>query len=363
MLRNWRPILLFGLIAAGLTAWPVISPARQGPMQPPPPAQPRQQAPPPPAQAPQPGYSITVNVPVVNVDLVVTDDSGNYLEQLRKENFRIIEDGVPQVITNFGTADMPITVAIIVENSRNGYYFFTAKARDWATVFLSQMKPVDWVALQSFDSRTNLEVDFTHNPRDIMQGLASLGLPISMESNFYDAVIDTEDRMRGIKGKKAILALASGRDTFSKLTFDRAMARLKESDTPIFCVGTAEQFGLAVESSGRIDAGTNSVSAIAAQQQMKAFSEVTGGRSWFPRFDAELIDIMKDVAASLRFEYSLAYTPSNQATDGKYRKIKVELLDNDGKPAEFKDAKGKKIKYIVHARQGYVAPRNSILNN
>src|SRR5262249_32118218 len=133
MFQYWRPILLV-VIAAGVAAWPSMAPARQGPMQPPPPAQVPPQAPPPPAQprAQQPNYSISVNVPVVNVDLVVTDDDGNYLQQLRKENFRVLEDGVPQVITNFGTTDQAITVAIIVENSQNGYYFFTAKARQWA---------------------------------------------------------------------------------------------------------------------------------------------------------------------------------------------------------------------------------------
>ena len=138
------------------------------------------------------------------------------------------------------------------------------------------------------------------------------------------------------------------------------MARLKEVDVPVFAVGVAEQLALEMESHGGL--GTNSLNHIVAQQQMMAMADTTGGRAWFPRFDAEVIDIMKEVAANLRFEYSMTYTPTNQKTDGKYRKIKIELVDDGGKPLVVNDARGKKIKFLVHTRQGYTAPKNSIVN-
>lgn len=335
----------------------------EGPVKPASPDQPAQQAPPPPKPAPPPqtngpSFAISLTVPVVNVDVVATDSDGNYLMDLKKENFRITEDGAPQVITNFSTGDAPITVALLVEYSRMAYGWYLADAKRWADIFLHQLKPQDWIALESFNMKTNVEVDFTHDARDVEQGLISLQYPVFTESNIFDALTETVDRMRDVKGKKAILVLASGQDTFSKLTLDKAIAKLKESDVTIFCVGVGEQFALEQESHGGI--GTNSLTHLQADNQLKTFAELTGGRAWFPRFDGEIPGVMSDVAASLRYQYSMAYTPSNQATDGKYRKIKVELLDSDGKPMVLTNAKGKKEKYQIYARQGYVAPRSAV---
>ena len=90
---------------------------------------------------------------------------------------------------------------------------------------------------------------------------------------------------------------------------------------------------------------------------------MTGGRAWFPRFDGEIPSIMQDVAASLRNQYSLAYSPSNTALDGKYRKIRVELVAPDGGPLTVNNQKGKKVKFLVYARQGYTAPKTNAEGN
>ena len=168
--------------------------------------------------AQQPNYAISITVPVVNVDVVVTDNDGNYLTGLKKENFRLTEDGAPQTITNFSTADAPITVVMLVEYSRRAYGWYLYTARSWADVFLHQLKPSDWVALESFAMRPNVEVDFTHNMSEVEQGLINLVLPTFSEAVIYDALLDTIDRMQDVKGKKSMLVLASGEDTFSRHT-------------------------------------------------------------------------------------------------------------------------------------------------
>ena len=300
----------------------------------------------------QPNFAITATVPLVNVDVVVTDNDGNYLNGLTKENFRITEDGAPQVITNFGTTDAPITVVLLLEFSQLGYGWFLYNARNWADVFLHQMHPNDWVALESFNMRNNVDVDFTHNPTEIEQGLVSLIFPPFHEANLFDAVVDVTGRLQDVKGKKAILVLASGMDTFSKLTLDKTLARLKETDVTIYCVGVAEELFVRTVSGGGL-------TYLQAQNQLRTFAEMTGGRSWFPRFDGEIPGIMADVAGSLRNEYSLGYISTNQNHDGKYRKIKVELVAADGGPYVVIDPKGKKRKFQVYARQGYVAPTNA----
>jgi len=303
-----------------------------------------------------PGFSISVTVPVVSVDVVVTDNNGNYLKDLKKENFRITEDGAVQTITNFAPSEAPITIVLLVEFSKLGYQFFTYNAVNWAAGFLGTLKPNDWVALETFNMRSNVEVDFTHNREELLQGLSSLYFPPFSESNIFDAVSDVLDRIKDVKGKKAVLVLASGIDTFSRLTLDQTLKRIRETDATIFTVGVAEQFFIN-QAPGQFG---QQLTYIQAQNQLKTFAAMTGGRSWLPRFDGEIPSIMQEVATSLRNQYSMAYSPTNEALDGKYRKIKVDLLAPDGGPLTVLNEKGKKMKFQVYARQGYTAPKTNV---
>jgi len=314
-------------------------------------------------QAPQtqttPGFSISVTVPVVSVDVVITDNNGNFLTGLKKENFRITEDGAAQSISNFAPSEAPITIVLLLEFSKLGYQIFTYHAVNWAAGFLGNLKPNDWVALETFNMRPSVDVDFTHNRDEILQGLSSLYFPPFSESNLFDAVSDVLDRIKDVKGKKSVLVLASGIDTFSRLTLDKTMQRIRETDATIFTVGVGEQLFIWAEAQGGGAFGEN-LNFLQAENQLKTFASMTGGRAYFPRFDGEIPSIMQDVAASLRNQYSMTYSPSNEALDGKYRKIKVELVSAEGGPLTVTDQKGKKIKYQVYARQGYTAPKSNV---
>src|SRR5579862_4266629 len=178
----------------------------QGPAQPAPPAQ---QAPPAqPSQTQQPNYSIAVTVPVVNVDAVVTDNDGNYVNGLKKENFRILEDGATQEITNFSTGDAPFTIVLLMEFNMRGWGIYNYTGIRWADAFLRQLRPKDWIALETFSIRPNVEVDFTHDPHEVEQALGTMVIPPAfIEANLFDAVADVVDRMQDVKGRKAVLVL------------------------------------------------------------------------------------------------------------------------------------------------------------
>jgi|SRR5579872_146653 len=314
----------------------------------------KDQQPPPPQTTP--GFSISVTVPVVNVDVVVTDNNGTYIKDLKKENFRISEDGTVQTITNFAPSEAPITIVLLLEFSQLGYQFFTYNARNWAAAFLGNLKPNDWVALESFNMRPNVDVDFTHNRDEIMQGLYQMTFPPFHESNLFDALSDVLDRIKDVKGKKAVLVLASGIDTFSRMTLDQTLKRIRETDATIYTVGVGEMLFMN-QSPGAFG---QQLTYIQAQNQLKTFAAMTGGRCWLPRFDGEIPSIMQDVTQSLRNQYSLAYSSTNEALDGKYRKLKVDVLAPDGGPLTVLDQRGKKVKIQVYARQGYTAPKSNV---
>ena len=95
-----------------------------------------------------------------------------------------------------------------------------------------------------------------------------------------------------------------------------------------------------------------------ADNEMKTFAKETGGQAFFPRWPAEIGEVFGAIQGSMRNQYTLAYSPSNQQKDGKFRKITVQLIDpQTSQPVVMKDEKGKAIKYSIVAKQGYTAPR------
>ena len=330
----------------GPTQAPQSAPPAQAP------SQPSQAAPAPQQQPPSGGYTMSVTIPVVNLDVVVTDDNGNPLTVFKQENFRVTEDGAPQTITNFGSTSAPITIVMLLEFSQLGGGLFAYNGINWAAGFLGQLKPTDWVALMTYSMNTQVEVDFTHDPNAILDDLRTMIFPPFHEANMFDAISDTLDRLKDVHGKKAVLLMGSGLDTFSKLTLDKMMLKMKETDVTFFAISTA--------GANRMMGQPESMTFLQAQNELRTFAQLTGGRAWFPNFDGEIPEILQQVAASLRDQYSMAYTPTNRALDGKYRKIKVELVAPDGGPLTVLDQKGKKVKYVIYARAGYTAPKSNV---
>lgn len=306
-------------------------------------------------------YTLSVEVPVVNVPVVVADDRGDTITGLKPSNFRVTEDGVLQNISNFSVPEAPITAVLLVEFSSKGFYgipVFAANAVYWADAFVAQLKQQDWLALVSFDLHTRIEVDFTQDKLAVHQYLSRMIIPGFRESCVFDALFDTLDRLEDVKGRKAILLLASGIDTFSKHNLDQTRDRLKKTDVVIYPVSVSQV--VQIMKVGMDPYYQGQMTYLQADNQMREFARLTGGKVFMPRFDGEIPGDMQEVASMLRAQYSLGYTPTNAARDGKYRKIKVEIVDKDGSPLAMQDQKGKKLKLVVFARQGYTAPKGPV---
>lgn len=339
-------------------AWAQAPTGPQGAAPPPKDAAPQTPAPATPQQqAPQAGVSIAVEVPVVTLDVVATTQRGDILTGLKKENFRLTDDGVAQTITNFGPTDSPITAVLLLEFSSRGWGgMFAMYAKYWSAYLFPQLKQQDWVALETFDMKTRLEVDFTQNKEEVMDGLRRLYFPGFSESNVFDALLETTDKLKDVKGKKSIILLASGVDTFSKHNLDQTMKALRQSDVTIFCIGLGQVFQNMVDVNRVGGMGSmQRMNYLQAENQLKTFAKETGGQAWFPQFEGEMPGVFQDVTSFLRHQYSISYTPTNGAKDGKFHKVKIELVQPDGSPLVVVDQKGKKQKYVVYAREGYEA--------
>lgn len=312
-----------------------------------------------PGEAPAEGPTFRTDTLTVNVDVAVLDNRGRFIPGIPAGNFRVLEDGQPQRITNFNTGETPITLALVIEFSNLYQQYWSYGWEETLTAcygFLQTLKPEDMVAVVAFDLRPEILSDFSTNRQDTYEAMARLRVPGFSESNLYDALTDTADRMSDIEGRKAILYIGSGMDTFSKITFDQTRRKLQTASVPIYALGTLQSLREWYDSRGYMGS-IERLDFLQADNQLRTFARETGGQAWFPRFFGEYGGIFRQVNEALRNTYSLAYQPTNVARDGKFRKIKVELVGPTGSPLKITDEKGKPMKYQVIAKTGYQAPR------
>lgn len=382
-LRTHR--VAFVLLALlGLSLTPAVGLAQSSPQQQPPPQQPaddsagpqtdngpivikkkkEEEAPPPaPVAPPEPKvknpnnetYSLRVDVPIVNLDVnVILDKTHQFVPGLKAGNFLVLEDGVPQTISNIRMAQTPITAVMLLEFAANSYYFIR-DMQNASFSFFNTLRPDDYVAVVTYDLRTHILTDFTNNKQVVGNALSSLVIPGFSDTNLFDALYETLDRVSRIEGRKYIILIGTGRDTFSRITLDKILAKIKStSNVTIFTIGTGALVRELVDARGGMGPITR-MDYLQADNQMKTFARMTGGLSFNPMFQGALPDIFSQINDSIRNQYVLTYRPTNTKNDGSYRHIEVKLVDNEGHPLQMQDEKHHPLKYSVIARDGYRA--------
>jgi VWFA-related protein len=303
-----------------------------------------------------PNYSLRIEVPEVSVDVgVLLEKTHQFVPGLKPGNFRVYEDGVQQNIIGFKRVEAPITALMICEFAANSYTFIY-DMRNAAWAFAQQLRPQDYVALMTFDMRTQIVTDFTQDKRQLYEAINSLMIPGFRETNVFDALYEGLDRLDRIEGRKYIILIASGRDTFSKLTLDKILKKVRTTqDVTIFTVSTGGAMRAITEGRGGMMGSMRDMDYLQADNEMKTFASLTGGASFFPRFSAEMPEIFQEINQNIRSKYQLIYHPSNAKQDGTYRKLRVELVDPEGHPLHIQDEKQKPLKYDIIAREGYRA--------
>ena len=297
---------------------------------------------------------------IVQVDVAVLDNKGRFIPNIPQNRFRILEDNVPQQVSGFGMGDAPMTVCLVIEFSNLFQQYWSSGWYETLTAaygFLETLKPEDYVAVIAYDLRPEILSDFSTDKRKAYEAMQRLRIAAFSESNMYDALVDTVGRMQEIEGRKAVVLIASGMDTFSKLTFDKTRKALQEGGVPIYAIGILQAMREWMDARGYMGPIAR-MDFLQADNQMRVFAKETGGQAFLPRFFGEFPGIFRAVHEALRSQYTLAYTPSNSAKDGTFRKIKVDLVDPaTNEKLRIVDEKGKPIKYQIIAKQGYKAPR------
>ena len=316
---------------------------------------PKKQAPPkkkrispkkPAGEKPDDNFTLAVEIELVNVDVVVTDKKGNFIPNLTAKNFRVYEDKIEQKVTNFSPTNAPLTIVILVEFANTLAFWYDDVVTPTAG-FIQMLRPDDWAALVAYDLRPEILSDFTQDKRELFAGLSRMRIPGFSETNLFDALKDTLDRLEEVDGKKAVLLIGTGVDTFSKITFDTMLKRVNSTNAVIYCIGMMQFLREYMDARGYL-APEDRLTYLQADNQLNTFAKRTGGKAWFPRFMGEYPNILQQVGIELRSQYSMGYQSTNPNKDGKFRKIKVEVVDESGAVVKT---------VIARAKDGYQAPK------
>lgn len=304
-------------------------------------------------------FTLNVDVPEVTVEVgVLLEKNQIFVSGLKPGNFRVYEDGVPQKVLGFKRTEAPITALMLLEFASTNYNFIY-DMRNAAFSFANQLRPQDYVALMTFDLHTQILTDFTQDKQQIQQAINTLRIPGFSDRNLFDALYEAIDRLERIEGKKYIILIASGRDTFSKINLDKILAKIKSThDITIYAISTGGALRVMTEGRGGWTGQMRDMDYLQADNEMKTFANLTQGKWFAPRFAGEMPDIFNSINQSIRSKYQIVYRPTNTKQDGTFRKIKIELVDGEGKPLQIIDKDDKKqrpLKYEIIARDGYKA--------
>jgi VWFA-related protein len=341
------------------------------------------------------GDVVRVDTQLVSVPAVVTDSSGRPLSDLKPENFRLIEDGQPQTITNFGTTDTPFEIALLLDTS-GSTRDDVALIRAAANSFIEALRPGDRVGVVAFNQARTIKdpiatvevlAQLTSDRESLRNAIDNLGA--SQGTPYYDGLEKVADSIfreppkDDVRGRRAVVALTDGVDSASNSDF--TTARMKLARAGIACyfiqVNTEDfvedrlmkdcqddgQLALSRRQIQRYrelfypkakEENFNSFCQMGpfermsisralynlARKEMNELARASGGRSFEAATLADARAAFARVAADIGTLYSLGYYPTNKARDGKFRSIKLEV-------------RGLKDKAQVRARDGYYAPK------
>lgn len=290
---------------------------------------------------------IKIDTELVNLNVRVVDRTGRPVNNVRQDEFKIFEDGVPQRIEFFSKSEVPTNYTMVIDNSRS-LLSQLDKVIEAGKILVNTNRKDDETSIIRFVSRDKITVDqeFTPNKGDLFEALDNLfieGGQTAIRDAVYLAAKRVEEYEKSQRDddrkRRALVLISDGEDRDSFYTEKQLFDLLHESNVQIYVVGLITDLS---KEGGFI--------AKSPQGKAKAFLErlasETGGKSYFPNNASELPALAAEIASELRTQYSIGYIPSNDRPDGTYRSIKVSVDDSPDKQ-----------KRIAVTRQGRTADK------
>jgi Ca-activated chloride channel homolog len=283
-------------------------------------------------------FGITIEVDLIMMYTSIYDKSGRFVGGLKKDNFKLYEDGIEQKIDRFSQEDAPISMGILLDLSGSMRSKIDQINRA-ALAFIRASNPQDQVFLIGFNDEVELLQDFTSDVDEITDALENT---ITLGGTaLYDAIyLGVQKSHTGSKAKKAVVVITDGEDRDSYYKLDEIIKKVQELDVQVFSVGFLND----IPDKGILGSFSKS-EAEKARDALTRVAEETGGKAFFPDKLTDIHTIVAQIAGELRNQYSIGYFSSNPARDGSFRRVKIELVGVTSSNNH------------VRYRRGYFAPK------
>lgn len=299
---------------------------------------------------------------MVTLKLLVQDPSGYFVPNIRRDDFVVYENGVRQQIVTAEVEHAPVTLAMLLEFGGHAQGFNRELGQEVgraAEQFLEELGKDDKLAIWKYNDKVETMADFSMGHDSLASLLLTLGTPEVSETNLYDAAIFATEQMQPIAGRKAIILISSGVDTFSKAHYQSALQAVAGAGTPIYAVGLTKLLRQIAE----VEYPTGPVARIdwaRAQTELEGIAAASGGRAYFPENAVYLAPLYDDMMENLRVRYVISYKSSTELDPATPRSVRAALVDPaTGGPLQIIDMNGKKIPVSLILQDSYIPSKST----
>jgi VWFA-related protein len=279
----------------------------------------------------QEGATFSTNVKVVSVLATVRDHDGRVQKGLTRDDFALLEDGVPQTIRYFSQeSDLPLTVGLLVDTSRSQIGVLEAERRASST-FLNRVlrddvlrDDKDRAFIAAFDEKVEVLQDLTASHRELEAALGRLRVPGRYATLIYSAIHDTsEDIMKPLQGRKAFILLTDGVEFRDPISIETAIEYAQRADCIIYTI----RFSDHIKVYRPVQAAVQAAASAKGKQGLHRMANETGGTAYEVSKSETIEQIYAQIEDALRNQYNIGYTPDRSTSDGKYHKVKLTTKD------------------------------------
>ena len=292
----------------------------------------------------------------MTIKLLVQDPNGYFIPNIRRENFVVYENGVRQQNATVDLEHAPVSLGLLMEfggrspglNRDLGEEVSRACQRA-----VDEVSQDDSIAAWKYNDNVQNLSGFSRDKISLETLCLRLGTPELSGTNLYDAVIFTLGQMHPVNGRKAILLISSGIDTFSKASYQDALNAAQASDTPIYVLGLVQVLRQAAELHAHVGPMVR-IDWSQAEKTLEELARVSGGRAYIPENTLDLSPIYDDMLENLKVRYVITYTSSSNLDMNSPRTVRVELIDpKTGGPLQIVDSNGKTVRAKIVVQDSY----------
>ena len=251
---------------------------------------------------------------------VNVEKNGGLITGLTQGNFRLYEDGKAQPF-RMEKPEEPASIALLAEYSRSSGYFLEDIDAAMSGL-LKHAQEGHWYALATFSHNLEIHTDFTKQIGLLTDSYSKLGVPTWNEIDTYEAVYDMVDKLGRLPGRRILVVVGSGLDTFSEHSLDDVKKKVEAENVTIFVAGAGSAFRTSYDA--YLDSSSR-MSLLQAQAFLRMLADKSGGFAWFPNHPNGFPDVMKGIMQSIATQYRLVYDAPTRGS-GKFHKIKVEAF-------------------------------------